>query len=255
MYLLFTLLALCTIVATAPLMDEEAVDEVHHEGLQKSVHLFEPGFSPYVYSPVRFILQLLECDLLAHLTCDLLARITEKMLLYLLIALIPPSIMVDGYLYYLEDTYGACSPWIYVAKYKKCYKKFCDNRWYDDHEHLCSRLNGHMVTICSHHENHIVSMLSRFHNRLGGDGGITDHNTFTGLRWDRGWRWHSWKKGCIFRRWSGKYGEPKSLFVNVAGLYTAYRDVYDEWSTNVAAFKSGKVICEIENCTTAMMGI
>ncbi|VDO52142.1 unnamed protein product [Haemonchus placei] len=84
-----------------------------------------------------------------------LAQVTENMLLYMLIALIPPS--VHGYPHYLESQYQACSPWIYIPKFNKCYKKFCADRYYNDHKHLCKRLGALQVNICSLEENHIVA--------------------------------------------------------------------------------------------------
>ncbi|XGW30636.1 hypothetical protein V3C99_009529, partial [Haemonchus contortus] len=184
-----------------------------------------------------------------------LAQVTENMLLYMLIALILPSIMVDGYPHYLEDQYRACSPWIYIPQYKKCYKKFCAEKHYNDHKNLCKGLGARMANICSHEENHVVALLSRFHNRPNGDWGTNERPTFIGLHNYGGWTYQEGMVQCGFRAWSARWNEPSGFSVNTAGFYSSYRDIYDEWSADYAPWQYGNVMCEIPDCTVDKLGI
>ncbi|XGW30631.1 hypothetical protein V3C99_009527 [Haemonchus contortus] len=179
------------------------------------------------------------------------------MLLFILMASTPIRIGADeGYPLYLENEYYACSPWIYIHKFKKCYIKFCIDRWYNEQKELCSKLGGSMVDICSPEENFYVSMLSRFHNKARDP--ATDRYTFIALRkkpgFARVWYWNN-GANCTYFNWSYKNNDPDfPLWEHATALYTPEYNAFDEWAS-VSELWTGKVICQITDCNIDKIGL
>ncbi|KAK5975997.1 C-type lectin domain containing protein [Trichostrongylus colubriformis] len=137
-----------------------------------------------------------------------------------------------------------CTPWIYNIESKKCYRKYCDKRKYEDAQKVCQQQGGNLVTICSEAENNFAALMGFV---ATGYPDQDPEDTWIGLRRNPNNRQQfQWMSGssCSYTNW---YTREPTDWNNVENyVHFWIENGYDVWNDNSP--RLFHYICERSTC-------